>query len=106
MAVEILALKGVWTNIDFSLKAHSWQAKWHFNEFGNPRRSFFFFLLVQSINKKKKKNNNGLIILSTGLLHNVKCDPRYNFLFLNYKTLVDKFKLIATKNATNLSKLF
>lgn len=105
MAVEILALKGVWTNIDFSLKAHSWQAKWHFNEFGNPRRSFFFFCLSSQL-IKIKKNNNGLIILSTGLLHNVKCDPRYNFLFLNYKTLVDKFKLIATKNATNLSKLF
>lgn len=102
MAVEILALKGVWTNIDFSLKAHSWQAKWHFNEFGDPRRSFFL-LLVQSINKK---NNNGLIILSTGLLHNVKCNPRYNFLKKNYKTVVDKFKLIATQNATNLSKLF
>lgn len=67
---------------------------------------FFFCLSSQLIKKKKKKNNNGLIILSTGLLHNVKCDPRYNFLFLNYKTLVDKFKLIATKNATNLSKLF
>lgn len=65
---------------------------------------FFFCLSSQLI--KKTKNNNGLIILSTGLLHNVKCDPRYNFLFLNDKTLVDKFKLIATKNATNLSKLF
>lgn len=63
---------------------------------------FFFFCLSSQLIKIKKNNN----ILSTGLLHNVKCDPRYNFLFLNYKTLVDKFKLIATKNATNLSKLF
>lgn len=70
------------------------------------QEDLFFFFCLSSQLIKIKKNNNGLIILSTGLLHNVKCDPRYNFLFLNYKTLVDKFKLIATKNATNLSKLF